>query len=121
MCFCQIIRVNIETFIPKSTYVRSIVKMKMTSFNYESTQGMTEMQSELERNWSAFEKARQRLEAEHLGRIVLLHDGKIVAVYNDSGDAYDIGCEKYGLGNFSIETIGSRPKSLGFFTMHVHP
>ena len=121
MCFCQVFRVNLETFIPKSTYVKCVVKTKMTPFNYESPQRMTEMQSELEKNWSAFEKARQRLEAEHLGRIVLLHDGKIIAVYNDSGDAYDIGCEKYGLGNFSIETIGSRPKSLGFFTMHVHP
>ena len=77
------------------------------------------MSDELERNWAAFEAKQKELEAEHLGRTVLLHDGEIVAIYNDSGDAYDIGCEKFGLGNFSIETIGDKPKSLGYFTMYV--
>ena len=77
------------------------------------------MVDQLERNWEAFNAVKDRLEAEHPGRIVLLHDGEIVAIYNDSGDAYDIGCEKFGLGNFSVETIGDKPKSLGFFTMGV--
>ena len=77
------------------------------------------MSNELEKNWAAFKKAEESLRAEHLGRTVLLHDGEIVAIYNDSGDAYDIGCEKFGLGSFSIETIGEEPKSLGFFTIHV--
>ncbi len=31
-----------------------------------------------------------------MGRVVLMHDGEVVEVYNDSGDAYKIGCEKYG-------------------------
>ena len=70
-------------------------------------------------NLAAFKAAEESLKAEHLGRTALLHDGEIVAIYNDSGDAYAIGCEKYGLGNFSIETIGDEPQSLGFFTMHV--
>ena len=77
------------------------------------------MNSQLEKNWAAFKEAENSLRAEHLGRTALLHDGELIAIYNDSGDAYDIGCEKYGLGNFSIETIGDEPKSLGFFTIHV--
>ena len=76
------------------------------------------VQSELEKNWETFCEARELLEAKHFGRVVL-HDGEIIAIYNDSGDAYSIGCEKYGLGNFSVELIGSRPISLGIFTMFV--
>lgn len=77
------------------------------------------MGDQLERNLAAFHEALARLEQSDPGRTVLLHDGKIVAIYNDSGDAYDIGCEKFGLGNFSIETIGSRPRSLGYNTVFV--
>ena len=78
---------------------------------------MTENQ--IQKNWEAFEALRGDLEAKNLGRTALLHDGGLVAIYNDSGDAYSIGVEKYGLGNFSIETFGEKPKSLGFFTTYV--
>ncbi len=74
---------------------------------------------QLEKNWDAFEALRGDLEAENLGRAALLHDGKLIAIYNDSGDAYSIGVEKYGFGNFSIEAFGEQPQSLGFFTIHV--
>ena len=77
------------------------------------------MSEQLERNWDAFKASRGELEEDHQGRTVLMHDGEIVAIYNDSGDAYEIGCEKFGLGNFSVETIGSQPKSLGFFTAYI--
>ena len=50
-----------------------------------------------------------------------MHDGEVVEVYNDSGDAYKIACEKYGLGNFSLVHIGAQPVDLGFFTMFVEP
>ena len=79
------------------------------------------MSEQLEINLGAFKAAREGLEEDHLGRTVLLHDGEIVAIYNDSGDAYEIGCEKFGLGNFSVETIGGQPKSLGFFTAYIPP
>lgn len=79
------------------------------------------MSDELEKNWAAFIEAKEKLEAEHFGKTVLLHDGKIIEIYNDSGDAYSVGCEKFGLGNFSTQTIGSEPISLGFFTMYALP
>ena len=71
-------------------------------------------------NLKAFEALPSEIKAENGGRIALLHDGALVAIYNDSGDAYSIGVEKYGLGNFSIETFGETPKSLGYFTAHVN-
>ena len=77
------------------------------------------MSTELKRNLDTFKEAEPGLKKEHLGRTALLHDGKIVAIYNDSGDAYSIGCEKFGLGNFSVEKIGASPLSLGFHTIAV--
>lgn len=77
------------------------------------------MSNKLDQNWEAFKELEESLLPEHRGRTALLHNGEIVAIYNDSGDAYDIGCEKFGLGNFSTQIIGEQPKSLGIFTMHV--
>lgn len=59
------------------------------------------------------DKYRQDMEREHFGRVALMHQGEVVGVYNDRGDAYSIGCEKYGLGNFSMKRIGQRPAQLG--------
>ena len=75
------------------------------------------MNSQLEKNRAVYNAIKDEMEAEHFGRAALLHDGEVVEIYNDSGDAYAIGCEKFGLGNFSIENIGEPPISLGVFTM----
>ena len=75
------------------------------------------MNSQLVKNRAAYNAIKEEMEAEHFGRAALLHDGEVVEIYNDSGDAYAIGCEKFGLGNFSIEKIGEPPISLGVFTM----
>ena len=64
-------------------------------------------------------KYRQRMEREHFGRVALMHDGRIVEVYNDMGDAYSIGCEKFGLGNFSMKRIGQHPAHLGILSITV--
>ena len=76
--------------------------------------------NQLQRNWAAFQALPDSVKAENMGRTALLHDGELIAIYNDSGDAYSIGVEKYGLGDFSIETFGEKPKSLGFFTAYVN-
>ena len=59
---------------------------------------------------------KRELEEEHWGRIVLMHDGEIVGIYDDRGDAYSVGCEKYDLGNFSLQQIGEQPAQLGILT-----
>lgn len=64
-------------------------------------------------NRTAYQKIRQQLEKEHYGKVVLMHKGQVTAIYNDRGDAYTIGCEKFGLGHFYLKTIGERPVSLG--------
>lgn len=77
--------------------------------------------AELDKNQEAYERAREQLEAEHWGRTALLHDGNVVAIYNDDGDAYEIGCEKYGLGRFSLHLVGERPVDLGFHAISLGP
>ena len=74
---------------------------------------------QLQRNWEAFKNLSEDVKADNFGRTALFHDGELVAIYNDSGDAYAIGCEKFGLGHFTVETFGSKPKSLGFFTSYI--
>ena len=76
--------------------------------------------NQLQKNWDAFEALQDSLKAENIGRTALLHDGRLIAICNDSGDAYSIGVEKFGLGDFSIETFGEKPKSLGFFTAYIN-
>ena len=70
--------------------------------------------SQARSNYRAYEaKYREELERDHLGRVVLLHNKEIVSIWNDMGDAYQVGCDQYGLGNFSLQRIGSRPTDLG--------
>ena len=76
-----------------------------------------EVLAELEQNQAAYEAVKADMEAQHWGRTVLFNQGKIVAIYNDEGDAYAIGCEKFGLGKFSLQRVGERPVDLGFHTM----
>ena len=75
------------------------------------------MSDQLEMNLVAYSAVKDTLEASELGRSALLHDGEVVAIYNDSGDAYQIGCEKYGLGNFTLQRIGQKPIDLGIHTL----
>ena len=68
---------------------------------------------ELRKNREAFNGMRRELEREHSGRIALLHDGELVSIFNNRGDAYVIGCERFGEGHFSIKKIGALPASFG--------
>ena len=70
--------------------------------------------AEINKNQAAFDSVREEMEIEHLGKTVLMHDGSVVAVYYDQRDAYAIGCEKFGLGAFSLHVVGQRPVDLGF-------
>ncbi len=52
---------------------------------------------------------REQMEAEHSGKIALLHDGEVVGVYEDREAAYSVGVSRYGIGEFSFEEIGAQP------------
>ncbi len=72
---------------------------------------------QLYRNEAAYEKDyRVQLERDHKGRTALMHDGKVVDVYDDPNDAYLTGYERWGLGGFSMKEIGQKPLELGIFS-----
>ena len=76
-----------------------------------------EVAAEMKKNHEAFEAVREQMERTEFGRIVLLHDGEVVSLYNDMEDAYSIGCEKFGLGHFSLHRVGERPFDLGWHSL----
>ena len=80
-----------------------------------------EVIEELKKNRAAFEEVRVHLELEHWGKTALLSNGTMVAIYNDEEDAYQVGCEKFGLGCFSLQQIGARPIDLGFQAIFIEP
>ena len=45
------------------------------------------MDQQMERSLAAFKQMEAKLIEEHAGRVALLHDGALVAIYNDAGDA----------------------------------
>ena len=70
--------------------------------------------SQARSNYEAYKtQHREKLERDHLGRIALLHDAEVVSTWNDMDDAYQVGCDLYGPGNFSLQKIGGRPANLG--------
>ena len=69
---------------------------------------------QLRANEAAYDKHyRERLERDHLGKTALMHDGKVVEVFDDPNDAYLTGYRKWGLGEFSMKEIGQKPIELG--------
>ena len=68
-------------------------------------------------NHIAYNEIRQEIEAKHFGQVALMHNKQIVGFFDTRGDAYAIGCEKYGLGNFILKTVGEKPISIGIHAL----
>ena len=78
---------------------------------------MTMAAEQLRTNEAAYEKDyREQLERDHHGKTALMHDGKVVDVYDDPNDAYVTGYERWGLGGFSMKEVGREPIELGIFS-----
>ena len=60
------------------------------------------------KNDRAYKNMSIKLELEEHGRTALFHDGMLIDKYEDEEQAYVDGCNKYGLGNFSIIVVGKR-------------
>lgn len=65
------------------------------------------------KNYAAFEAMRIELEASHLGRFAVLHDGQLVGTFASIHEARTAGSARCGLGNFTIQEIRSEPIELG--------
>lgn len=70
--------------------------------------------TQAEVNRAAFvEHFQEELEAEHSGKMAVMHNGRVEAIDGDLDVAYELGLRLFGEGNFSLERIGTSPHSLG--------
>ncbi|MDE2828239.1 MAG: hypothetical protein OXL40_13205 [Bacteroidota bacterium] len=79
----------------------------------------TEADEQIEQNSAVYLEKKKEIENSYFGKIVLMHNGEIKGAYNDDEDAYLIGCDKYGLGNFSLHRVGQKPVELGFAGLNI--
>jgi hypothetical protein len=49
-----------------------------------------------------------------------MKDGAVVDFFATAKEAYRVGKERFGLGNFSMQKIIDRPVDLGFFSHAMH-
>ena len=64
---------------------------------------------DLDTELAAFEAMRNDLEAHHMGKWVLVHDGKLVNVYDGFEAAAEDAVAKFGRGPYLIRQVGAPP------------
>ncbi len=76
---------------------------------------------ELQKNIAAYEKMEKKLLETSYGKIALFSNGKLIDVYNDLTDAYQVGLKYHGEGNFSIKKISTKVEHLGIIGYSLRP
>lgn len=66
----------------------------------------------------AFEAMQADLEAKHMGEWVLLHDGKLIEIFQSFDSAADTAVRKFGRGPFLIRQVGAPPTTLPISVMY---
>jgi len=61
---------------------------------------------------SAYEKVQQELEQKHMGKWVLFHDQRLVAVYDSFDAAANDAVRQFGRGPYLIRQVGAPPLTL---------
>ena len=77
---------------------------------------MTEIDKEIE----AYEGMRQDLEAKHMGKWVLVSEGKLVDVYDSFEATAEDAVSRFGRGPYLIRQVGAPPVTLPASVMY-HP
>lgn len=73
--------------------------------------------SEVDKNFTAFQKLLPELLNTHPGKFVLMHDGKAQDFFDTLGDAARIGKDKFG-DKFSVQEVTNRDVNLGCYTSY---
>lgn len=74
---------------------------------------------EIKGNYEVYKSQQTEMEKTHFGKYLLMHKGKVDLILNDSEDAYQVGCKKFGIGKFSIHKVGERPVDIGVHTLNL--
>ncbi|HAF21830.1 MAG TPA: hypothetical protein DCK93_02785 [Blastocatellia bacterium] len=73
-------------------------------------------ETELKKNYEAFQRKLLELLPLHAGKFVLMHDGEIVEMFDTARDAYVSGNKLYPDQEFSIQEVANAPVNLGFLS-----
>ena len=76
--------------------------------------------SELTKEIAAYERMRNELETDHLGKWVLVHDEALVGIYATFEEAAAEAVQQFGRGPYLIREIGAAPITLPASVLY-HP
>ncbi len=74
--------------------------------------------SDIDREITAYESIRKDLEAQHMGQWVLLHDQKLIGVYDSFQVAAENAVRRFGRGPYLIRQVGAPPVILPASVMY---
>jgi hypothetical protein len=69
----------------------------------------------------AFERMRPMLEAQHMGRWVVIHDGELIGDFGDFEEAADHALKAFGRGPYLIRQVGAQPSILPVSVVYAWP
>jgi hypothetical protein len=75
-----------------------------------------ELQTEVERNYDAFQRVVRDLMPNHRDQFALMRDRAVVGFFDRPGDAYRAGLERFADERFSIQEVTDEPIDLGFYS-----
>lgn len=76
---------------------------------------------ELEREMTTFCRELPSLLADHEGEYVLIHGDRVDSFWKTEDEAYEAGCERFGLAAFLVRQVVREEQPAIFITHAVHP
>lgn len=73
---------------------------------------------ETKKNISAYEKLQQNLEVEHMGKWIVIHNAKLISVYESFESAAEEAVKKFGAGPYLIRQVGAPSVTLPASVMY---
>lgn len=64
---------------------------------------------QLSKEMAAYERMRDELETDYFGKWVIVHDEKLVGIYDESGDAANEAIRRFGRETCHIRQVGPQP------------
>ena len=76
--------------------------------------------SSLDNEIAVFEKMQGELEVSHMGKWVIIHDGKLIGIFESLEAAAETAVSQFGSGPYLIRQVGEPPVTLSASVLY-HP
>jgi hypothetical protein len=77
--------------------------------------------TEVDRNFEAFEAALGAIISAHRGEFALMKNGEVLSYFPSEAAALTAGRKQFKNGLFSVQEVTDRPVDLGFFSHAINP